>query len=236
MTLFVTALGGWQTFQAWRTRREGVRRALWLGYLAGAPVLLMFLFSQWQPVFIERALLPAGVFFLIWLAWALTRTALPRLVQGVAALLLLVGFGVGIFVHLTYDGFPYAPYAALDASLAGCATADDVVLHSNKLTFLPMRYYDRSLPQRFLADPPGSGSDTLAPATQAVLGVQAFTDMAEAVGTASRVWFIIFERAIEEYQAAGEITHPHLTWLETHYRLEQVERWGEVLLYVYVRQ
>lgn len=42
--------------------------ALWLFYLSFAPPLLLFLVSQWVPVYIERALLPSGVVFCIWLA------------------------------------------------------------------------------------------------------------------------------------------------------------------------
>lgn len=236
ITLMLTALGSWQTLRAWRVHRAGVRRGLWLGYLAAAPVLLLYLFSQWTPVFVERALLPAGVLFLLWLAWAFTRTKLPALVQRIAAALLLLGFGLGISIHLSYDGFPYAPYAGLDASLAGRVAPGEVILHSNKLTFLPMDYYDRSLPQRFMADPPESASDTLAPATQAVMGIQADADIAQAVAAAPRIWFVIFERAIAEYQTAGAAEHPHLGWLDAHYRRERVENWGELQVYVYVEK
>ncbi len=231
--LFLTALGGWQTLRAWRARSKGVRRGLWLGYLAAAPVLMMYLFSQWQPVFIERALLPAGVFFLLWLTWSLTRTGLPRPIMSLAGVVLLAAFALGLVEHLIYRGFPYGPYAGLDAYLTAQVSPGDVILHSNKLTFLPMYYYDRDLAQSFLADPPGSGSDTLAPATQDVLGVRAAADIETAVGSAPRVWFIIFGRAIEEYRAAGEATHPHLAWLEMHYRQVAVERWDEVWVYVF---
>ena len=236
ITLMLTALGGWQTLRAWLAHRAGVRRGLWLGYLAIAPVLLLYLFSQWTPVFVERALLPAGVLFLLWLVWSLTRTELPALVHRIAAALLLLGFGLGIFVHITYDGFPYAPYADLDASLAERAAPGEIILHSNKLTFLPMAYYDRSLPQRFLSDPSESGANTLAPATQAAMGIQVDTDIAQAVAAAPRIWFVIFERAIAEYQAAGAAEHPHLVWLEAHYRRERVENWGELQVYVYAEK
>ena len=56
----------------------------------------------------------------------------------------------------------------------------DVIVHSNKLTFLPTHYYDRSLPQDFVADEPGSPSDTLAYPTQQALGLFATSDIATA--------------------------------------------------------
>jgi len=247
VTLFSVALAAWQTWRAVQTSGRGVSEVsegvggapvlcgVWLAYLAFVPVLLLFLFSQWQPVFVERALLPSGVMFLLWMAWALCCTPMPRPVRTLVLALLLVGAGLGVYQHITYRGFPYAPYAELDASLRERAAPDEVILHSNKLTMLPAVYYDPDLPQRYLADPPGSGSDTLALPTQQALGLIAERSLEAAVGDAPRVWFVIFERAIREYRDLGYETHPHLTWLDAHYRLERVETWDDVLLYVYAR-
>ncbi len=236
ITMLVFALGIWQTGRACRRGDTRVRRGLWLLYLALTPVLFLYLFSLWQPVFIERALLPSGVLFLMWLIWALERTQLPLLVRNLALTILGVGFVLGVYQRLSYTGFPYGPYASLDAYLAEQAAPGEVILHSNKLTALPMIYYDRTLSQRFMADPPGSGSDTLAPATQAVLGLSADADLGSATADAPRVWLIIFNRAIEEYQAIGESTHPHIAWLESYYAPERVEQWGDVRVYVFVRE
>jgi hypothetical protein len=100
---------------------------------------------------------------------------------------------------------------------------------------LPSVYYDRTLPQEYIADPAGSGSDTLAVPTQEVIRLMALPSV-ESIGTSKdRVWFVIFERAIEEYQAMGYETHPHLAWLNEHYSLERIETWGDLLVYVYNR-
>jgi hypothetical protein len=56
------------------------------------------------------------------------------------------------------------------------------VVHTNKLTYLPMRYYAPDLPGVFLADPPGSPQDTLARPTQEALGFFATPTITEAVG------------------------------------------------------
>lgn len=82
-------------------------------------------------------------------------------------------------------------------------------------------------------DPPGSGADTLALATQEVLRLIAMPSI-ESVGTSKdRIWFVIFQRAIDEYQAMGYQTHPHLAWLGDHYSLVHTETWGEIQVYVY---
>jgi hypothetical protein len=61
------------------------------------------------------------------------------------------------------------------ASLGDQVGEGDVILHSNKLTMLPMTYYARlqgaAMPQRYVADRSGSGEDTLALPTQEVLGL-----------------------------------------------------------------
>jgi mannosyltransferase len=233
ISLFIFVLATWQTLKALRTGSRHAMRGLWLAYLAITPPLALFAFSQWQPVYIERALLPSGVMFSVWVGWALVQTEIPKSVSGLAFSILIAGMGFGIYQHNTYRGFPYAPYAELDAYLASSVKADDVILHSNKLTMLPAVYYDGDLLQRYLADPPGSGADTLAEPTQRVLGLLAYPSMESATSGAKRVWFVIFERAVEEYKDLGQKTHPHLAWLGAHYELERVENWDEVDLYVY---
>ena len=233
-SLLTLTLAAWQTFRAWRKGMPEWRRGVWLAYLAFAPVILLFLLSQWQPVFVERALLPSGVVFLLWIGWALIRTGLPRVLQGVAFGLLLVGMGMGLYQHLYYQSFPYAPYASLDEALEKGLQPGDVIVHSNKLSLLPAVYYDRGLPQTFVADPSGSGSDTLGVPTQQALGLLAAPDIQHAVGDASRVWFVIFSRAQDEYQALGEQDHPHLEWLDAHYRRVGIEQWNDLQVYIFV--
>ena len=205
-----------------------------LAYLAFIPPLFLYLFSLWQPVYIERALLPSGVFFLLWLAWSLTQTRLPKGIRWFAIGLLLVGMSMGIIQHITYRGFPYGPYQALDHYLAQELSSGDRIVHSNKLTMLPMVYYHRDLPQHYVADPAGSGSDTWAFPTQRVLGLMADPDIQTAVGDAQRIWFVIFSQAIEEYTVEGYKSHPHLIWLEENFALAWIETWDDVQLYVYI--
>ena len=235
LTLVVTIFAAYQTVLAVKRKRTGAWRGVWLAYLAFAPALLMFIVSQWKPVYVERALLPSGLIFWLWLAWVLMDTGLPRFMRVLNVGLLVGGIVLGLVMHLTYSGFPYGPYAALDAAISSRFAAGDVILHSNKLTVFPAMYEDRSLKQHFLADPPGSKTDTLAPATQDVLGIQASPSLESATSSGKRIWFVIFQRSIDEAIAAGQLTHPQLVWLDQHFHRERVETWGPILLYLYVR-
>jgi hypothetical protein len=106
----------------------------------------------------------------------------------------------------------------------------DVIVHSNKLTFFPAYVYNRTLPQVFIADPPGSGSDTLARPTQEALGLFP-TDLEVATEGKSRVWLIIFRQAVAEAGGA----HPHLTWLDARFKNEQTFHFGDVAVVLFTR-
>jgi len=230
-SLLIVALVVFQTMRAARLRQPTAPQGLWMAFLTLTPVMLIFLVSQWRPVFIQRALLPSGTVFLIWLAWVFECTRLPKYVAVISGGILLLGMAAGIVGHMTYAGFPYAPYAEVDADLQQRLEAEDIVLHSSKLTMLPAIYYDEKLPHRYLADPPSSGSDTLALPTQQVLGLIAFPDVESAVDSADSVFFIIFSRELTEYQELGLTAHPHLPWLEAHFN--QINQWKYKDLLVY---
>ena len=232
IALSVFAIASLQTFH--RANRNP--NALWLFYLAFAPPILLFLVSQWTAVYIERALLPSGVIFCLWLAWALLETSLPTLLRNMLLVLLAIGAGFGLFQHITYAGFPYAPYRELAASLREDFQPGDLILHSSKLTMFPTVYFDPALPQTYLADPRGSRVDTLAPATQEVLNRMAQPSIESDAGQAKRIWFIIFEQSNLEYIEQGEPMHPHLLWLTDHYTLIEVQAWGDVRLYLFAQQ
>ncbi len=93
--------------------------------------------------------------------------------------------------------------------------------------------FDRDLAQSFIGDQPGSSTDTLALATQQVLNITAERNIQSATGDAKRVWYIIYQRAIDESQASGYPTHPDIQYLDSQYRLKSKENWGglQVLLF-----
>jgi mannosyltransferase len=210
--------------------------AMWLLYLAFTPPLLLFITSQWIPVYIERALLPSGVAFCLWLAWALFGTSLPKALKSLLTGLLILGAVVGLYQHVTYRGFPYAPYRELDASLRDRIEMGDRIVHASKATRLPMAYYDSALPQEYIADPSGGNTDTLAAATQKVLGLIAQPDLTSATRATRRVWLIVLQHHIDAYIQLGYSNHPYLLKLEETYHLQNIETWGDVRVYIFIKK
>jgi hypothetical protein len=94
---------------------------------------------------------------------------------------------------------------------------------------LPMTYYDRSLPQSYVRDTPGSGEDTLARPTQETLGLLADDCAAAAAHGSTRVWLVIFQQQIEQQGGAS----PSLVWLDAHYRRVSLESFSDLLVYLY---
>jgi mannosyltransferase len=234
VTFLVITIATVQTFFAFRRKRAGAQKGLWLAYLAFSPLLLMFFFSQWQPVYLERALLASGVIFWLWLAWALTETGLARFLQILNLVLLTIMVIIGLVTHLTSTRFPYGQFQSLNLSLRTRFQPGDVVIHSDKMSMLPALYFDRTLQQNFIADPSGSRSDTLARATQQVLGVKASPSLETAINDANRIWFIIFQESIDIAKQAGLETHPHIKWLDEHFHHVSTETWGSLLLFEYI--
>jgi mannosyltransferase len=232
IALAATSIAIVQTFRGIERNASGI----WLFYLSFAPPLLLFLVSQWVPVYIERALLPSGVMFCIWLAWAFFSTSMPMIFRTVLVGLLAIGVVLGIWHHASYRGFPYAPYAEVSGTLRMKMATGDIIVHSNKLSMLPMLYHDRSLPQLYVTDPSGSSTDTLAKATREVLELKAAQNIYEATQNAHRIWFIIFERSIAEAQAAGMETHPQMNYLHQNFVHSETEQWGELQVHLFEKK
>jgi uncharacterized membrane protein len=235
LATLVIAFAAFQTYRAYKEDSQKAQSGLWLAYLSFTPPFLLWLISQISPMYVERALLPSHAIFCIWLAWAFTQTKLPRPVQGFAFTLIFASAAMGIYQHVTYNGFPYVS-SVLDQSIQSRLKEGDVVIHSNKLTYLPSFYFDRALPQSYLVDPTGSSIDTLSPATQKILHLTHQENIADASKNAERVWYIIFQQSIDEYTAKGYETHPDIKYLNANFTLASVEKFNDVRLYLYTRR
>ncbi len=229
--VLMIGLGIWALFRAYRRRSADAPIALGSAYLAFAPLLVMALVSLWRPVYLDRAMLPAGAAYLFFLAWVIGGDEIPAGLRWTARILVGMSFMVGLAGYWTYRGFPYAPYEYIVDHVEGHKTQGEFLLHSNKLTAFPSEYYAPDLDQKFLADPPSSGSDTLAPATQRQLGLVAQPDPRTAIGEAPGVWFLIFPREIAEYAAFGATEHPALAWLTATFSDDSVMSFGEAQLH-----
>jgi hypothetical protein len=217
--------------RVWRTRS----RAAWFLLLCWVPVVTLFAIAQWRPVYLERALLPSALFYLVAVGWLLVRGGMPRLLSAGLAGLLVVAAAVSLTGHYAYARFPRPPFREAVAHLQTQVEDGEVVIHTNKLTYFPMRVYAPDLASEFLADRPGSPEDTLARPTQEALGIFATATMTEAVGTAQRVWIVVFSEEVEQMEATvGE--HPALAWLERRFTEVGRERFSDLVVAHYRRE
>ena len=110
-----------------------------------------------------------------------------------------------------------------------------MILHDNKLSYFPFHFYNPELDQVFLPDEPGSHNDTYAPASQQAIKLFPVENLEEAVSGEDTVWYVVFTRAIEEYQEMGEDTHPVLVQLGQMYALEDHEQVSDLEIYKFSR-
>jgi mannosyltransferase len=204
-----------------------------LVFLIFLPLAIVFLISQWRPIFVVRAFLPSALAYYVLVAGILLKAATPRPIRWGT---LIIAAMIALFSlqnHYRYAEFPRSPFAETAVFLAQeAASPGDMIVHSNKMTFFPTHYYDRSLPMSFIADEPGSPADTLAAATQEALGLTATPDLETAVADHPRIWFVVFQAALAEYEAVGQ-THPHLAWLNTHYRQTHLTQFNDLSVYTF---
>ena len=197
------------------------------------PILLTFLVSQIRPVYIVRALLPSALTYYTLVVGVLVAGVVPKPVKWGLLLPSTAIIALSLVHHYSYAQFPRPPFDEAVAYLRENRQSGDAIVHDNKLTFFPCHYYDRGLPQAFMADPPGASSDTLALPTQEALGLLASRSMEEATVDSPRVWFVIFQRALAEYEELGYPQPPHRAWLEDHYRLIETVIFNDLDIYLY---
>jgi len=206
--------------------------ALWLG-----PMALMWLVSQLQPVFLERSLIASATMLYGFIGWSISHARTPRPLRGLMGLIFLGLSVLGLATQYSLETFPYSPVHRLIDAVRGDWRADDRLIHINKLSALPGRYYGPELTQRYLADPVGAAEDTLALPTQEALGFLADPDLPTAAGDAPRLWIVIYARAEREYAATGRPEWAEaLAWLDqAGYARAEMRAFNDLLLYRYDR-
>lgn len=233
VALFITlAIFALATLALVRVFRRGAPRALGLilAFVLVPPVLMFALSYVMRPIFVPRGVIASSLAYYIWLGFLAARGA-PRAVP--IALAVLIAAMTLPFYYSAWGEWRRAPFAEANRFLRAHAQADDVILHDNKLSFFPMHFYDRTLPQVFLADPAGSSNDTLARGTQEAMDLFP-TEFDDAVRGRARVWFVIFQTAIDEAAREGR-AHANLTWIEQHFRLVSHERFNDLNVYLFER-
>ncbi|NPV76885.1 MAG: phospholipid carrier-dependent glycosyltransferase [Anaerolineae bacterium] len=217
--------------ETWKNRsNEGVRL---LTAMTIIPPALLFVASYlMRPVFVPRGFLVSSLAFL-----GLAGAAVGKKRAGGFVLLFLFGLAAVISLpyQIFYQEFPRSPFREAANYLAEQTSLGDTIVHDNKLSYFPMLFYRRDLPQEFLADVPGSHNDTLAYETQKSLGIFPRRNLQEAVRGKDGVFFVVFARTIAEYEALGEGTHPNLNWLKEQYKLANIENFGDLQIYHFTR-
>jgi hypothetical protein len=213
VTVLFVALVCYEVLRRWR----GDPRVQLLAAFAGFPPLLLFGLSYvMRPLFVPRGIILSSLAYYALVAVVLSGR-MPRSVRG----LLLVSFVLTALLALpstyAFDDFPRSPFREAVEYTSSRIRAGDVVLHDNKLSYFPMHAYGPDLPQVFLPDEPGSHNDTLALATQDAMGIWPVAGLRELTGEASRIWFVFFTRAVEEWGERGS-GHPVVAQLEERWR------------------
>jgi len=235
----LTVLLWFRAYPVLRSDTSDRRPVGWALWLAFAPMGLMWVASHlFQPVFLPRALLPSAVIFYVALAWLFVRGGMPRVITGVIASAWAVIIVFGLITHYTWNTFPTPPFDDATDYLKEQVAPGDVIIHGNKITALPMIYYERGLPQRYVRDIPGSGSDTLAVPTQQTLDLLADECVAEAVNGAERVWYVTFKQLEAEMADIIEddpqnARYDSLGWLREHYTETQVKLYKDLAVYLF---
>jgi len=230
-SILLIVLLAWRSYLMIKADGKASRAFTIVLSLAFAPVALLFFISQLWPVYVIRGLLASGAVYLLWIALVLTGPNIKFFDRGVIYSVVVVLFAIGLVNHYQYLGFPYAPFPEINDYIESNLDDSGIVVHSNKITMLPAYYYNPGLPHTFLPDPPESGSDTLALATQEVIGIRAESDIEAAVSDHSQIFFVLFTREIQEYEQSGIETHPVLAYLESHYDEVALESFGDVGIY-----
>lgn len=173
------------------------------------PAALFILSYVFIPVFVPRAFLSAyiGIAILVGLGVLKARRVEQVLLGGCILLssVLTLPFQIGV------ESFPRSPFRPAADFLQSEVRGRDIVLHDNKLSYFPFMIYAPDLNGRFLADPPGSANDTLAEGTMDALDISAFSDLSSAIQGSNRVFFVVFDRTMKEYQTQNG--HPLLAEL-----------------------
>ncbi len=182
--------------------RTGNKPVLFFSLMALIPPFCLFILSYFLlPMFVPRGFLSAyvGLSACIGIIASRARQAEKCLIGGfivASAVLTLPG-------QITFNSFPRSPFMQASGYLQGEVKDRDVILHDNKLSFFPLEVYAPDMNNRFLADEPGSANDTLAEQTQNALHISAYPDPVLAVQGAPRVFFVVFQQTITEYEKAG---------------------------------
>ena len=216
--------------EALRARNKNNGLSLLAAFAVLPPVMLFIVSYLMRPVFVPRAFFFSSLAF-FGVAGSLVVKNWPK----GPGVLIGVGFILAACIALpyqyTFNEFPRSPFDQASVYLKQNIQLGDIVVHDNKLSYFPCLYFERSLPQTFLADEPGSSNDTLAAQSQQAMQIFPKLNIQAAVGNHTQVYFVVFRQTVQEYQAAGLGDHPQIAWLKQHYHLESQVNFNDLEIF-----
>jgi len=202
-------------WELWKDRSDKSAIMLLNLILFGLPILLFVISYFMQPVFVTRVFILSSVMYSIVAA----RIIVLRWKRGIGAFLLggfLVTAAISLPSFYTYAEFPRSPFRQAVEYLNLPQNREVFILHDNKLSYFPMRFYDEYHDAAFLADEPGSPNDTLALASQQAMGIYPIEDYSRIIREKERFFFVVFRKAVQEFSERG-FKHPVLEALSSQY-------------------
>ncbi|MEI6044485.1 MAG: glycosyltransferase family 39 protein [Chloroflexota bacterium] len=173
--------------------RRSLEIAMLLTYWLG-PVLLVLMVSYlFAPVYLERSLIAFAVPCYILLARVVQTARHPNFWP-----LLLVPGAVLVLVSLYFYFFSQDYTIHYDSTSATAYISQnyrqgDIVIHTNKLSYLPFIYLKAPGLQFVVPEEPGNPHDDLSPETQRAIGLD-YVPVEQAIekaGPSSRVWLVL---------------------------------------------
>lgn len=198
VTVFILALTG---LAIWRTSRKDAgdaRRLRLLVLTTFAPLLAVFIVSQWFPIYLDRWLLEITPGLAVLLAWGLVASGYrPALrVCAIVGLLLMLAANASYFVD---ERNFKPPYRQSIEYIAAHRAVNEPILHTSDSTMLAGNLYDPAAEHVFLYDP----SDRwLTPFLMQELGLDPERDVEHAIKESRSFWLAVALDHIPEAQKA----------------------------------
>ena len=198
------------------------------------PAILFGLSFVVQPIFVPRTFILSSMAFYGLAGWVIG----SGWQRGVGKIL-LAGFVlaamIGLPAQAAFEEFPRSPFREAAAELAQSIQPGERVIHDNKLSYFPFRFYQPGWPEAFLPDVPGSGNDTFARASQEAMQIFPAQDMQSCSRRQPGDLFCHLQPHAPGIQDLGYAQHPQIAWLGEHYRLKEHKIYDDLEVFYFAR-
>ncbi len=230
------------TLQAARFRlRSGakgrVRRSFEIALLLTcwlAPLLIVLTLSYlFTPIYLERSLIMCAVPAYILVARVITTANRPNLWPLLFVPALALALISLYFYYFSPDYTVHYDSAAASSWVARNSQPGDIVIHINKLSYLPFVYLKTPGSQFVVPEEPGNSHDDLSPETQKAIGLQ-YTPIEKAVsslGKQNAIWLVLTPPQPGQTDYQERIVKGYL---DSHFKLHSLQTFFGETIFLYV--